>query len=323
MDTPLVSIWTLAYLHAPFIRQCLEGILMQKTTFSFELIIHDDASTDETADIIREYETRYPDVIKAIYQSENQFTKGGGVISKFVLPKTQGKYIAMCEGDDYWTDPLKLQKQVDFLETHPDYSMCAGRFWLLDHGETDLTEPDWMTPMAKYPKGRTVILDNYMNPYLLQFLTVCFRTDCFKTERFFQLQHAKDDTFYALLLEQGKGFVFPDYFGVYRRHQGGIWAGKKYQQQLDSNKNFFPELFQHFGDKSKSVRRNYFKYCINLRFVELKTSKHLCRDYLKLVQFVFSGKVKEIFLYKIPHLLYLSKTGFIYFFKKRFVKNQK
>jgi len=96
---------------------------MQKTTFPFEILIHDDASTDGTADIIREYEVKYPDIIKPIYQTENQYSRGINPYLAFVYPRAQGKYIALCEGDDYWIDPLKLQKQVEFLENKKNISI--------------------------------------------------------------------------------------------------------------------------------------------------------------------------------------------------------
>ena len=121
----VVSIQCLTYNHALYIRQCLDGFVMQKTNFRFEAIVHDDASTDGTQDIIREYEKKYPDIIKPIYQKENQYSKGiPGFITNLVSSKCKGKYIAICEGDDYWIDPNKLQMQVDFLESHPEYSMC-------------------------------------------------------------------------------------------------------------------------------------------------------------------------------------------------------
>lgn len=119
----LVSVCCAAYNHSAYIRQCLDGFIMQKTNFRFEVLIHDDASTDGTQDIIREYEMKYPDIIKPIYQEENQYCKGGKISLRFNIPRAKGKYIAFCEGDDYWIDPLKLQKQVDFLESNIDYSM--------------------------------------------------------------------------------------------------------------------------------------------------------------------------------------------------------
>lgn len=120
----MVSIQCWAYNHESYIRQCLEGFVMQKTNFRFEAIVHDDASTDGTAVIIREYAEKYPDIIKPIYETENQYSKHDGSLGRIMDAEMRGKYIAMCEGDDYWTDPYKLQKQVDFLERHPDYSMC-------------------------------------------------------------------------------------------------------------------------------------------------------------------------------------------------------
>ena len=120
-----VSIYCLAYNHEKYIRNALDGFVGQKTSFPFEVIIHDDASTDSTASIIREYETKYPDIIKPIYQTENQYSQKIPIFSTHVLPKVQGKYIACCEGDDYWTDCDKLQKQVDFLDSHEDYSACV------------------------------------------------------------------------------------------------------------------------------------------------------------------------------------------------------
>ncbi len=121
----MVSILCTAYNHEKYIRQCLNGFMMQKTSFSFEVIVHDDASTDHTADIIREYEKKYPDIIKPIYQTENQFSKKIGIWKTFMIPKSKGKYLAVCEGDDFWTDEYKLQKQVDALENNSNCKMCV------------------------------------------------------------------------------------------------------------------------------------------------------------------------------------------------------
>jgi len=115
-DEIMVSVCCLAYNHEKYIRQCLKGFVMQKTNFKFEVLIHDDASTDGTADIIREYEEKYPDIIKPIYQTENQYSQGIKISWKYQYPRAKGKYIALCEGDDYWCDENKLQKQFDALE---------------------------------------------------------------------------------------------------------------------------------------------------------------------------------------------------------------
>ena len=123
-ERPLVSIHCLTFNQAPYIRQCLDGFVMQKTNFPFEAIVHDDASTDGTAEIIKEYAEKYPNIIKPILEKDNQYTKiGFSGIEQLMAEKEQGKYIAICEGDDYWTDSRKLQKQVDFLESHPNYGL--------------------------------------------------------------------------------------------------------------------------------------------------------------------------------------------------------
>lgn len=125
---PLVAIRCITYNHKPYIRDCLDGFVMQQTNFPFVAIVHDDCSTDGTADIIREYAEKYPDIIKPIYESENQYSKHDGSLDRIMtdaIDKTRAKYIALCEGDDYWTDPHKLQRQVDFMEAHPEYSAAA------------------------------------------------------------------------------------------------------------------------------------------------------------------------------------------------------
>ena len=120
---PLVSVYCLTYNHAKYIKDALEGFVHQKTNFQFEVIVHDDASTDGTADIIKDYARKYPDIIVPIYQNENQYSKKVPITRTFVLPILKGKYYAACEGDDFWCDENKLQKQVDWLENNPEYSL--------------------------------------------------------------------------------------------------------------------------------------------------------------------------------------------------------
>lgn len=121
----MVVIRCITYNHERFIAQCLEGFVMQKTNFRFVAVVHDDASTDGTADIIKMYADKYPGIIKPIFESENQYSKHDGSIRRIMYEACEAigaKYCAICEGDDYWIDPLKLQKQVDFLELHSDVS---------------------------------------------------------------------------------------------------------------------------------------------------------------------------------------------------------
>ncbi len=119
----MVSVLCTAYNHEEFIKDAIEGVISQKTDFKYELIIHDDASTDGTAKIIEEYAEKYPGVIRTIFQAENQYQRCN-IYKTFLFPSIHGKYVAFCEGDDYWTDPGKLQAQVDVLEDNEQYSMC-------------------------------------------------------------------------------------------------------------------------------------------------------------------------------------------------------
>lgn len=124
---PVVVVRCITYNHGAYIKNALDGFIMQHTHFPFVVIVHDDASTDSTTAIIREYAEKYPHIIKPIYETENQYSKHDSSLGRIMseaCEATRAKYIAMCEGDDYWIDPYKLQKQVDFLESHPDYGMC-------------------------------------------------------------------------------------------------------------------------------------------------------------------------------------------------------
>lgn len=127
MNDIVVTVFCLTYNHEKYISQTLEGFVSQKTNFKFKVLVHDDASTDSTASIIREYEERYPDIILGIYQTENQYSKRVGITTNYITPRVTGKYVAMCEGDDYWFDQYKLQKQVDALESNPQCHMCVHK----------------------------------------------------------------------------------------------------------------------------------------------------------------------------------------------------
>lgn len=141
MNKTLVAIKCTVYNHEPYLRDCLDGFVMQQTNFPFVAIVHDDASTDNSAAIIREYEEKYPDIIKPIYEAENQYSKRDGSVGRIMnaaIDATGAKYIAECEGDDYWTDPLKLQKQVDILEKDESLMMCCTNCSVVDKHSVEL-----------------------------------------------------------------------------------------------------------------------------------------------------------------------------------------
>ena len=128
----MVSVVMLCYNHEKYIRKAIESVINQNASFEYEIIIHDDASTDRSAEIIKEYESQYPEKIKAIYQKENIVLKEGGGLYKYIDPFIRGKYVARCECDDYWCSSDKLQKQVKLLEEHPEYICCTHNCNIID-----------------------------------------------------------------------------------------------------------------------------------------------------------------------------------------------
>ena len=171
---PLVTIRCITYNHEPYIRQCLEGFVMQKTNFPFEAIVHDDASTDGTAAIIREYAEKYPDIIKPIYETENQYSKHDGSLQRIMNAHIRGKYVALCEGDDYWIDPLKLQKQVDFMESHPECGLVHTDFNIIS--ESNIKE---YRIRRKLGERQNVLEQILLGNYDIGTLTVMFRKDLY------------------------------------------------------------------------------------------------------------------------------------------------
>lgn len=230
--TPLVTIRCLVYNHEPYLRQCLDGFVMQQTTFPFEAIVHDDASTDGSAAIIREYAEKYPDIIKPIYETENQFCKG--TIDSIMVAATHpdSKYIAMCEGDDYWTHPQKLQIQVAFLESHPDYYMTCHAFKYYFEDAKEFRDPPFLNdlPLEEY-EGR-----EYCNPTIKEFfspiwftqlLSIVYRKQiCMDTEKILKYKTFYDYVSCYYMLKAGKCALFKDVMGVYRKQGQGVYTGR-------------------------------------------------------------------------------------------------
>lgn len=235
-DTEIaVSVFCSAYNHEKYIRDALDGFVQQKTNFRFEVLVHDDASTDHTAEIIREYEQMYPDIIKPYYQSENQFSKKNGAMWRIQRERARGKYCAFCEGDDYWTDPLKLQKQYDIMERNPDCSFCMHKVRildLLDHRD------DQFYPPFELEEGR---IDNR------EFLKYILNDYTFQTSSFFMKLsdfidiHERNDgysefnlngdcriLFYVPLV--GNVYYIPDEMSSYRWMAEGSWNRKHLYQ---------------------------------------------------------------------------------------------
>lgn len=219
----VVAIRCTIFNHEPYIRQCLDGFVMQKTNFPFVAIVHDDCSTDGSAEIIREYAQKYPDIIKPIFESENQYSKRDGSLQRIMrtaIEATRCKYVAMCEGDDYWTDPYKLQKQVDFLEAHSDYSICFSRVQCLQVATSQLGDE----LIVQDKPGKSTILDLACGNYI-HTPSVVFRYSMTIERKISALGYCmpSDYVFWMLYAEQGKIWKMDEPMAVYRVGSG-MWS---------------------------------------------------------------------------------------------------
>ena len=237
----MVTILCITYNQERYIRECLEGFVMQKTNFRFEAIVHDDASTDGTADIIREYEKNYPDIIKPIYETENQYSKHDGSLDRIMDEHTHGKYVAICEGDDYWIDPLKLQKQFDFMEAHPECSLCFhSHYNLLLSGEKKIHRPK---VIKEFYSPENVILGG---GGFMATGSMFYRWGYLKNEGrpdFWKRSPVGDLPLMLYLATKGKVGYIDDTMSVYRRQAIGSWTS---------------------GQKSWKKRRRHYKAILNM-----------------------------------------------------------
>lgn len=252
LEKPLVSIICHAFNHENYVSEALDGFLMQETDFPFEIIIHEDASTDKTKNVIKEYELLYPNIVKPIYQTENQYSKWN-IGANITYPASKGKYIAMCEGDDYWIDNYKLQKQVDFLEKNPEYVVTWTNFQSKDGNKIIETGYE-----EKYPDVYDLDLENVFDYYITYTLTVLFKKEAIDYKRINEFKYAKDNTFYALLLVNGKGAFLNFKSAIYRWHSGGVFSLRsEFFKKYSSYKNI-KEIYERIDEaKTKSMKFIY------------------------------------------------------------------
>lgn len=288
--TPLVSICCTTYNHSNFIKDSLVGFLIQETTFPFEIIIFDDASTDNTQKIIAEYIEKYPNLIRPFLQQDNLW-QGKGICGTFTIayPNARGKYIALCEGDDYWINPYKLQKQVDLLDKHPECSICF-------HNVTEIYEDKSQEPY------------NYNCPYQKQILdiedllagnfaytcTAMFRSSLFSKHKFPDwylrpgLVEAGDYPLWIFNAEHGKILYIHEVMGVYRRHSGGFWSSKDKIHQLKNtikNNQYINRYLKFNYEDIIKAKISHFYYEIALEFHKnsdfLQATKYFVKSLLE------------------------------------------
>lgn len=293
----LVSICCLTYNHAPYIRQCFDGFVMQKTNFSFEILVHDDASSDNTACIIREYTEKFPDLFKPIYQTENKYSKGIWITGTFQIPRAKGKYIAMCEGDDYWIDQYKLQKQVDLLEKYSQASMCVALNTQINinsgiqNSDTPYIGKDYpliyFENLNKYFHTSTYLIRKSILEHLIERYRILFMGDT---------------SWRYLLINEGPFVVLNEIVSVYRITNSGVWTSLNERSKHNMQHHLFHYFrLYHVPDKRKFYARNELVYLHSILVFKFKTFEYtgfinLFKDYLWLM-----FKYDNFFLLKIGY----------------------
>ncbi len=223
---PLVSVSCLTYNHGDYIKESLDSILMQNTNFDIEVLIHDDASTDGTVEILKQYQEKYPNIVKPVFQKENQYSKGQrGMNITYNINRAKGAYIAMCEGDDFWTDPLKLQKQVDFLEKNPNYAASFHDVDIIFNNETS----SYFKKYHSFLNGQsTVYFKDFINQnYHIPTCSFIFRKDKLDPPPFYDRMIYGDFLLFSCALVNSKAYVFYEQMGAYRKNNPGSVTNNK------------------------------------------------------------------------------------------------
>lgn len=264
-NIPKVSIMCITYNHADFIAQCLDSFLSQKTNFNFEIIIHDDVSTDGTQDIIRQYAKQYPDKIIPIYAQQNEYSKNPHFFIEKMLPYIKGKYIAFCEGDDYWTNVDKLQTQYDYMEKHPLCSLCFHNTDILymNTGRIEQTNSKNIYGVFQTP-------DNHYSAGNIQFCRFATHTTVPSASEFFRTKDLENlpQCFYTppcadlplelILSSKGYAYYLPKSMSMYRKSAGysvsDSWK-KDYEGEINRSQRFISFLSE-FDDYTKHLYHN-------------------------------------------------------------------
>lgn len=284
---PLVSISVITYNHEHFIRETLDNILAQKTTFSYEVILGEDCSTDNTRAICIEYKNKFPDIIRLRLPETNMGSMNNWLEN---LSNCKGKYIALCEGDDYWTDEYKLQKLIDFLESHPDYVMC---------GHAHKTTFDNKTFQEHYgSKEEYTIEDILSDSWSIMTASIVYRNHSFKFPTWFKTIKNGDMGLQMLLATKGKIHFINEIMSVYRIHPGGISATLKPLSQAC----WLTYLLFLFNRETNKTYYPLIKERIKLMFkaqIGFAKEYHLRKQALILQ---FFNSIKNIFPFAIRHL---------------------
>lgn len=232
---PVVSVVCVTYNHADFIQDCLDGILMQETTFPVEIIVHDDASTDGTAACLKQYADAHPALFRLILQDENQFSKNVRP-TPIAIAAAKGEFVAFCDGDDYWTEAHKLQRQVQHLRDWPQANLCFHRMRILAKN----SDPSHNRLLPEFDLKPTYTIEDLMRVNFMPNSSVVARRQAIAvTPDWFPNILMNDWPRWILACEGACAAALDEVMGVYRRHEGGIWSGSRREAQLSANLDFY------------------------------------------------------------------------------------
>jgi len=268
-QNPLVSVCVQTYQHEKYIKQCLDGILMQQTNFDFEILLGEDESKDKTREICKEYAKKHNKKIKLFLHNRKNLIKiNGNPTGRFNflynLEKAKGKYIALCEGDDYWTDKNKLQKQVDFLENNANFSICFHNMEIFYENDPEIKEFSNINQ-----KEITTINDLAKGNYIYTASCV-FRNNNLNLPEFITKTPVGDYPLFMLNAKYGKIKYINSVMGVYRKHDGGVWANKNYEFTSINFLKTRELLIDNFDDTVNKILKNqYRKNAMHLGFIYL------------------------------------------------------
>lgn len=253
-NRPFVFVRCLTYNHEKYIEDALKGFVMQKTDFPFLAVVIDDCSTDGTADIVRRYEAQYQDIIKGIYLPHNFRSRGEDKRPYYQEYVDKATYWAECEGDDYWTDPYKLQKQVDFMEAHPECTVTFHRYDILQHEEQKWRKDRCGVYLQQNQDFVELTLPMYFENWVTQPCTMMFRKGTYLGQG--KPYHGyKDQHQIFHLLDEGKGYILNFNGAVYRENRGGIHGRTPVIQQSRLAVQVAQELYQYNG-KTAVLKKN-------------------------------------------------------------------
>lgn len=290
-NNPLVTIIVLTYNEEEYVSKCLDGILMQQVNFPYEVKIYDDASTDNTQAVIQQYVDKYPGVFEAHLYKINYYSQGMQFYGEKQGYRTaKGKYIALCEGDDYWTDPLKLQKQVDFLESHPDYSVCFHCYRNYNIYTQKYTMPNNLSQMMIDGIDSEFSLDNFFEKWVTMPLTCLFRLSMFDINYADKYKYFRDSHLFYHLLKAGKGYFFAFDGAVRTQRKEGMASLISQKQYCDFALKVSREFFFKNLDR---YTREYYLVLLRQNIELYMTSNKWRASWYNFVFLLFSGRLRS------------------------------